>query len=245
MHTLSYIENMSHNTVQELVNMIDNHLADQLSRQDISRCSSRGTMFVDWDGYNPPVVSYHYPRRPQTPPLVVTNDNMEIRYRNPPALASPEKKSQRLYVEGFDPDTGFQYDYDGKTMHVHKDGSRPSSRHSDYYALDAENFDSNAPVLVVDKDLPSIPQERKRRDKVVNFIIKVFKRLSDLGILNRIKEDHRRKMEGGPPCRYPRQRHARRRSRQDTRRADVPTAPPQLPSLPQISGPWKASPWPT
>jgi hypothetical protein len=98
-------------------------------------------------------------------------------------------------VEGFDEDTGFAYDYDGNCFHVHR--SRPSSvesQYSEYYQLDATAYSPTTALLVVEKDLPALPSERRRRDKVVGFIDRVLKKLNDLGLMKKLKDDHRRKL---------------------------------------------------
>ncbi|KAF2260040.1 hypothetical protein CC78DRAFT_40383 [Lojkania enalia] len=179
-------------TVQELIDMIDSHLALQMN-QEPARPSSRGTMFVDWDGHGF-VVSYRndgkrkhkYPpsssSRPDTPPLLVNHDSMQVKYRPD----SGGSRQYRMWIEGYDLETAIQYDYDGEILHLHRDDKRPrsSSRLSDYYAVDAREYETRKGVRVVDKELPPTPAE-KRRSKVVRLVCRLLRKIEGLGLLGK------------------------------------------------------------
>jgi hypothetical protein len=46
----------------------------------------------------------------------------------------------------------------------------------------------------LDKELPLLPHERTRREKVVVFVVSVIEAMGMRGLLARLKQDHRRKM---------------------------------------------------
>lgn len=263
----NYTSIMPQNTVNDLVDIIDQHLAEQTAQHAGARPDSRGTMFVDWDGNGNPIVSYRNQRQAQAQaPQPVTIDGYKVvwyensrptpshapcpiekkmsrTHLNPRPAPSPPRVTRKiihrkpvpgqapvktrrkhsssicssprarsrgiskpkiqkvtsvknrpghdgLYVKGYDKDTGFSYDYDGRVIHIHKDSRRPSSNYSDYYALDAERYSADDPFVVVDKDLPPLPRERRRREKLVGFIGMIMKKLKDLGILNRLRDNH-------------------------------------------------------
>ncbi|KAF2871518.1 hypothetical protein BDV95DRAFT_606955 [Massariosphaeria phaeospora] len=211
-----------------LIQEIDEYLADQLARQPKSTLSGRDTMFVDWDGTGQPIITYRkktnptrthtssrsYPRA-RSPPLIVADSNLHVRYQRPrkPTPKSKFNPNARaasstgpaapggVYVEGYDPETAFTYDYDGRIMHIHRDprpssdSSTASSAYSDYYALDAQAYQgAHMRMRIVDKELPPTPRERRKRVKVVRFIHRVVGKLEALGLMGRLKEERRRSL---------------------------------------------------
>ncbi|KAF2005996.1 hypothetical protein P154DRAFT_559656 [Amniculicola lignicola CBS 123094] len=108
----------------------------------------------------PPTHPYTARPRTFTPPLPITDDNLQVRSR---PISSPSSGShssnghgsghttsrstsssttQGLLGPGLDSETSFQHDYDGSAMHVHrKSRSRAyDSGYSEYYAPDAEGY---------------------------------------------------------------------------------------------------------
>lgn len=194
--------------VDDLVSQIDAYLAEQLAYSSSpSRPTSRGTMFVDWEGYGDPIVSYrhHRPARRLCPqPLLVADMGLEVRYQRPSS-----RHVGGVFVEGFDAETGFEYDYDGRVMHIHRDALPPSPTYSDYYAIDARSYESDRQLLVVDKELPPQPhKERRKRGRVVTFIQKLLKKLDGMGLMKRLTADGK-KASARPSARPSRRQKSR------------------------------------
>ncbi|KAF2655439.1 hypothetical protein K491DRAFT_427547 [Lophiostoma macrostomum CBS 122681] len=204
--------------------MIDSHLADQVANEPARPDSrgtmfvdwdGSGEPIISYRNQRNSSTPTSDPER--------ENENWreeghEVRYIDPNSLepkhrrrnhersqAGPEASRQhesrkathgrKPYIEGHDAETGFSYDYDGDCFHVHR--SRPSSaesKYSEYYQLDAAAYSPTTALLVVDKDLPALPSERSRRDRVVGFIDRVLQKLNSLGLLKKLKDDHRRKL---------------------------------------------------
>jgi hypothetical protein len=106
-------------------------------------------------------------------------------------------------VHGYDPDTDFDYDYNGQIVHVHRSPTQSSaSWYSEYYKVDADTYTSTGPIKVVDKELPDLPRASlthvtKKRDKVVIFVKALLKKLDGMGVLGQMKmEKERRRVMG-------------------------------------------------
>jgi hypothetical protein len=106
-------------------------------------------------------------------------------------------------VRGYDPDTEYDYDYNGQVVHVHRSPTQSSaSRYSEYYKVDADTYTSTSPIKVVDKELPDLPRaslthEAKKRDKVVAFVKGLLRKLDGMGVLGRMRmEKECRRIKG-------------------------------------------------
>lgn len=199
------------NAVDELINMIDEHLATELARPSspasFASRASRGTMFVDYDACGNISVSYRHhadeygQTRPATPPLAVIDSTMSVRHQP----GSSGEARNGMWVEGTDPDTQFEYDYNGSVFHIHRDGQRTSSAYSEYYAIDALRYAGDQTELrVVDDELSTTSSERKKRQVVVGFIRKLLKKLDGVGILKKLKQDRAGRLHARPHMSTPR-----------------------------------------
>jgi hypothetical protein len=146
--------------VDDLINMIDHHLAFNLSHDDhaLRSQTSKGTLFVDYDGTDVPIVSYRHqthhpatsdPRRDSafeslssdarslpagptarvpSPLFIVTNGDFDVRRHRGPGGG--------VYVDGVHRSKGCKCTYDGNVVHVHRDGC-PCSGLLEYFEVDA------------------------------------------------------------------------------------------------------------
>lgn len=260
------------NGVNDLIAMIDEHLARQVASDETARPSSAGTMFVDWDGSGEPQITYRnrsteeqtqklsmssrqrndsmfsnlsnepqqrkprtvtarnvqkqhtsrdhqYPREPQystsatdsnsrsssTGPAPSNSEKRRTKetYRTSDGLTATYHASRNshtrpayiypAYVAGHDPNTNLKYDYNGRIIHVRRPRQSTESQISEYYAVDAADYEPAAAFRVVDKELPVVPEQRKTRVRVVKFIQKLLYKFEGLGIMKKLKEE--RKME--------------------------------------------------
>jgi hypothetical protein len=94
-------------------------------------------------------------------------------------------------VHGHDPSTAFAYDYNGRIVHVHREAARPSSQVSEYYHVPVETYRAGAELEIVDKALPRLAEESKKREKAVRFVQKVLWRLDGLGILGKMRMERK------------------------------------------------------
>ncbi|KAF2683089.1 hypothetical protein K458DRAFT_405229 [Lentithecium fluviatile CBS 122367] len=204
-----------------LIAEIDAHLADQLAYADTQRPNTAGTMFVDTDEHGTVQVSYRNPSsRPSSPIYNPSHDSIydfncdAPRTRSPPLLVAQGMRVRcdrhaafqgraGLYVEGYDEDSRFEYDYDGVVMHIHKESSQASSQVSNYYAIGAEQYSPSRPLFVQDEDAQALPhKERKKRSKAVKFIQTVLRKIDRLGLMKKFGEERDvpiviRKFNGG------------------------------------------------
>lgn len=118
-------------------------------------------------------------------------------------------------IQGFDPQNRIQYSYDGRILHLHRSArtgqnSLPESSRqtndsdlSEYYELRIEDWDPSKPICVqdVDEDLPKLPHERTRKQKVFRFVRNVVEAMGVRGLMARLRDDHRRKLGVVPPHR--------------------------------------------
>jgi len=185
--------------VADLIVTIDAYLAEQSLHNHRRRRESCGTMFVDLDEDGEMKISWrHKPNLstidmgPRSPFIAATNDGMEVRFNH---------ARRRLYIEGQDAHTGYAYDYDGTIMHVHHDPGRPSSGISEYWSIDAAEYNPELPLMVVDEELPSVSHERRKRAKVVGFISALARKINMLGLmglLNQKRKDRRHSLHSPP-----------------------------------------------
>lgn len=150
--------NTNPRAVDDLIHMIDHHLAFNLSQNDhaLRSQASNGTMFVDYDGTDVPVVSYRHhthrsaassatigavedPRRDSVfdfPSEPRSSDARSSPFG--PAVRAPSALFRRNYggggvfVGGVDRAMGWEYGYDGGVVHGH-----PCSGLSEYFEVDA------------------------------------------------------------------------------------------------------------
>jgi hypothetical protein len=183
-------------SIQDLIAEIDAQLLEQKEYRRLMRRNSVGTMFVDQDEDGNIEVSYRgschddSTRKELSPPPLDITKELHVRHdRHATAEGEP-----RIYVEGYDPATAFEYDYDGTTMHLHKDSSRTSSQHSAYYSIHAENYSPNVPFFdPAATDTQVLPStERKKRQKAVTFIQTILQRFDKTGLMKRFKEDRKK-----------------------------------------------------
>jgi hypothetical protein len=152
--------NNNSRAVDDLIHMIDHHLAFDLSHDDraLRSQTSKGTLFVDYDGTDVPIVSYrHQTHRPATsdprrdsafeslssdarslpagptarvpsPLLIVTSGDFDVRRHRGPGGG--------VYVDDVDCLMGCECACDGNVAHVHRDG-RPFSGLLEYFEVDA------------------------------------------------------------------------------------------------------------
>ncbi|KAF2737439.1 hypothetical protein EJ04DRAFT_561598 [Polyplosphaeria fusca] len=188
-------------TVDDLLHMIDDHLAQTLARDHAPHPSSRGTMFVDWNGEgdSEPVVSYRNDPRPAptAPPvpaaLPAAASSSSVRQTPTPSTHRPQPDSQHqrrhrhphrdapLWIQGFDPATSLAYDYDGRVFHVYRDGG--ASAVSEYFAVDAGVVESGGAWRVVGDSEEEGGERTGRRGRVVEFVKRVLGRLREGGFL--------------------------------------------------------------
>lgn len=136
---------------------------------------------------------------PSNTSQLTSSDGLQITYRQP----RPSKSSSILrpaFVAGYDPSTHYTYDYNGRIMHIHRDelhreGEERLSICSEYYAVDAEEYNPNVPLLV--EPPAQTPMEQKKRDRVVGFVQRLLRGLEGLGIMRRLREERRRLRCGG------------------------------------------------
>jgi hypothetical protein len=177
----------------------------RMSMQD-DRYTGRPASRQQHHHHQRPPVPARSPRRIQAPPPRPGSSraaNVQVEYH----ASTP---SRARYISGYDPQSTFRYDYDGHVMHVHRSPTRPShparphtenstrtsesSAFSAYYAFDAQAYDTQTPVIVVDdvyeamndvveKELPVLPREKKKRKKVTGFMRVVLGRLEGGGWL--------------------------------------------------------------
>ncbi|ORY08362.1 hypothetical protein BCR34DRAFT_590021 [Clohesyomyces aquaticus] len=85
-------------------------------------------------------------------------------------------------LSGFDPATHFQYEYNGSIMHLHRSPDSTYSPHSDYYEMPAtEYLECGGRVRVADEG----QGKEKKKNSVVEFILKMFRMWDSAGILRR------------------------------------------------------------
>lgn len=210
-----------------------------------SHRNSTGTMFVDMNEETGEMqVSYR--NRHLTANTQATNDvgmdlDMEIR----------ERRRGDILVTGTDRVTGFEYDYNGRIVHVHRDNSRPTTRAgrgyaqsdaastiSEYYALDADNYETGIDILVREEEATG--GEKKKRKKVTQFIKRLVNRFDSGGIFKKFKEwkagskksasEHEKKEKNKLTDEYLREL-GRSQSLSTQRRRDPPVRPPRTPPL--------------
>lgn len=99
------------------------------------------------------------------------------------------------YIAGYDPRTGFEYDYNGRIVHVHREATRRESRYSEYYAVDAAEYTPSAPIQVLDKDVWGDKAEEKKRERVVRFVHKLLGKLDKVGVMAKFKAERRQQGE--------------------------------------------------
>ena len=97
------------------------------------------------------------------------------------------------HVEARDLSTGLELDYDGRIMHVHRDRDRipSSSTISEYYEIDVRQLLPGVPIRIVDKELPSLPQEKieerkKKRERIARLVTKLINKLHCIGVLKEL-----------------------------------------------------------
>lgn len=175
--------------IDDLITEIDAYLATQLAREPLPRPTSAGTMFVDLDAAGTMQISYrNQPARSRSPPLLVAQD-LHVRYDRGAAAEG----LCGMYVEGYDAATRFAYDYDGSIMHLHREGSRASECHSDYWAVDAEQYNPRVPLVIKDdEEQYMLARERRKRGRAVGFIQGVLSRVEGLGMMKRFREEKRK-----------------------------------------------------
>ncbi|KAF2186358.1 hypothetical protein K469DRAFT_707019 [Zopfia rhizophila CBS 207.26] len=180
--------------IQDLVETIDAYIADQTARDERDRRQSRATMFVDWDGYNIPKVSYrNYDSPPPSPPATPNatfrfqeegeHGNIRVKYQH-----RPHGERDSICVHGYDAETGFQYDYDGRIIHIHRDIPRPYSANSDYYEVSGwQDFDGDWSRLYFVYETTHTPEVKRGHQKVAHFIVRFFRKMERLGLLKYFK----------------------------------------------------------
>ncbi|KAF2634497.1 hypothetical protein P280DRAFT_524055 [Massarina eburnea CBS 473.64] len=201
--------------LSDLINDIDNW------ESGLKRRDSSGTMFVDFvDGEmkvsyrNPPCTSTS-PSASRPRPAVVGSSydaqtpvqGRSLRHQTSHVLADngtmrlQQRPSGSMVVAGIDPETGFEYDYDGRIIHIHRGGHNRdiyaktlndsrSSVYSEYYHVDAQTYDPSA-TLTVDGGVNAGmdgPKEKRRSQKMVTFIREVFRKIEGMGWMKRLME---------------------------------------------------------
>ena len=72
------------------------------------------------------------PQREDISSSQVVGKNLEV---------PPHRECNRgLYIEGYDPETEYSFDYDGVMLHVHREAARPESCVSEYYEMDTKRL---------------------------------------------------------------------------------------------------------
>ena len=169
--------------MDDLVAQIDCYLAEQLENDYYTpRPTSAGTMFLDLDQHGETQISYRNRcEMSRCPPPLVTQ-GMHVRY---------DRSAAGMYVEGYDHESRFRYDYNGDILHLHRDSSRASSAHSDYYRLDAEQYSPLRPFsLQGHRSTPSLhSKEKRKRHRAVDFIQAVLRKIEGMGLMRRFRED--------------------------------------------------------
>jgi hypothetical protein len=94
-------------------------------------------------------------------------------------------------VHGRDPETQYQYDYNGCIVHVYGSIISPVS---DYFEIPVEDYSSKKTLQITwDKELPALSVQ----GKAVSFVKKVLSKLDSSGILGKMRKERqaRRKRE--------------------------------------------------
>ncbi|KAF2787956.1 hypothetical protein K505DRAFT_366902 [Melanomma pulvis-pyrius CBS 109.77] len=150
--------NANSSVVQDLISMIDAHLAFQIVQNDahfhsLSRQSSRGTMFVDFDENTvEPIISYrndsnhkhsHEHSESRTDSLAPIFPSAST---SAPRTAPPLRHTRRADGRAearprrgaeFDSETESEYNYGGRVVHVNKAAQQPKNLRSGYYSVEA------------------------------------------------------------------------------------------------------------
>ncbi|CAI6342438.1 unnamed protein product [Periconia digitata] len=168
----------SKSRVDSLISDIEAHRKSQASSLSTARrgsTSSLGTMFVD------------------------VNDEtgeMEVSYRNREKIPREidmkirERRRGGFFVSGTDRASGFDYDYDGRVMHVHRNARRGSSSTiSDYYELDAKKYEPGADVIARSDEDTDDQAPKNKQQKEVDFIRTLIQKFDNHNIWKRFKEE--------------------------------------------------------
>ncbi|PVH98018.1 hypothetical protein DM02DRAFT_657745 [Periconia macrospinosa] len=192
---------------------IDNNLAWQLafSSLDAGRrnsTESTATVVVDMDETTGEMHVSHRNRDPSFLNRTFEDLDREV------DIEFHHRKRGGLVVSGNDPATGFSYDYDGRVIHVHRDNHHHLSRrdskierlntrdsvgssvYSEYYAVDAETYETGADMLVVhiESETPNKGKAPSRKSKkVAPFMWRLLMGFEKCGVWERFKDEKKKK----------------------------------------------------
>jgi hypothetical protein len=101
-------------------------------------------------------------------------------------------------VTGFDPASKFEYDYNGRVVHVHRDQGSQESGVSEYFNVPAESYAPNVPVVVVDQPLrgSGVRRDEVKVHMVVKFVQKVLRKLEEAGVMGKFRQQRARRSRG-------------------------------------------------
>ncbi|PSN72249.1 hypothetical protein BS50DRAFT_658099 [Corynespora cassiicola Philippines] len=117
--------------------------------------------------------------------LIVDNGTLRIKYSARPSSTRLGEVDDSLHIEGFDPVTEFDYDYDGRIVHVHRQARRGSCAVSEYWAIEAGEWGRGVEVEV-------FGCRERVTEKIVGFIMGLMGRLEGMGVLRRLAKWNRR-----------------------------------------------------
>jgi hypothetical protein len=132
----------------------------------------------------------------QNPNKYNTADGFIATYR-PPRFSISLNTPKPGYVRGYDASCEYEYDYDRKIVHVHRSPPSKRSGHSDYYAVDVNDYHPDAELVVVVPETASGEVKRKHGN-VIRFVEKMLRRLDGFGIMWKLKAERKasKKAEG-------------------------------------------------
>ncbi|KAF2198818.1 hypothetical protein GQ43DRAFT_433932 [Delitschia confertaspora ATCC 74209] len=106
------------------------------------------------------------------------DDDIPVKYR---------PSTNCIRVKGYNRQYGFEYDFDGSVMHVHKDA--PNSNHSSYYQI--EDMPETYTGVTIDPTIGKPIDERHER--VANLIHRILHELDELRLPSRLRAIRERK----------------------------------------------------
>jgi hypothetical protein len=205
------------NMANEIMSLIDEHLAWQLECEQLNRArrGSAGTFIVDWDGTGD-VKAFHRtctshpvwpePLRPTAQAPTVSSraksnpshqtrpSSTAVNFHRPDLSLSTTNTEQGISVtysptsntaHGHDPASSFTYDYNGRTIHVHRD-----LRH-EYFDVPVETYVRGA--LIRRREGPVVQKGKKRGSKVVRLVHRVLHKLDEMGVMGRMRREREEK----------------------------------------------------